>query len=139
MRALALAMVIAAATAGCETFGSRTCDRSAEGNPVIDYTGGTAEDGVYMSSPWGGELIYFPGGMHLQLEHGLGATPKWVNEYLSFDRYGTTDGGSLAQAAGNQVLVTDMNNQAIVLVNDSCVDYWILVTAGTGAQVSPGP
>jgi hypothetical protein len=136
--AFVIAMSLAAATAGCETFGSRICDRSAEANPPVRYTGGTTENGVYMSSPWDGELLYFPGGMHYELVHGLGEKPRWIQQYLSFDRYGTQDGGTLAPAAGNQAVVVSADKETIVVANDSCVDYWLLVTAGSGAP-QPGP
>jgi hypothetical protein len=137
MRALAslIVIVLAAASAGCETLVPSACDRTEEGNPPVRYTGGTTENGVYMSSPWGGELLHFPGGMHYELVHDLGATPRWINTYLSFDRYGTSDdGGTLAPSAGNQVLIQGADDMAVRVRNDSCIDYWLLVTAGTGAQ-----
>ncbi len=129
---------IAAGSLGCGRNGPLTCDRTEEGNPTLRYTEGAAVDGVYMSSPWEGELLYFPGGMHYSLEHKLGKAPRWVTSYLSFDRDGTTS-SSLAQAAGNQVVILDVDDTAITLANDSCVEYWLLVTAGSGAEVSPPP
>ena len=121
---------------GCEK--ALTCDRSAEGNPTIRYTEGEAKDGVYMSSPWEGELLYFPGGTHYALEHKLGVEPRWITSYLAFDRDGTKASG-LAQAAGNQVIVADVNASTVTVVNDSCADYWLLVTAGSGAPPAPMP
>lgn len=132
-RALSLAIIMLAAT-GCETFQPITCDRDPEDNPEVRFTGGAAESGVYMSAPWEGELLNFPGGMRYELVHGLGAEPRWVNLYLSFERYGTSDGGKLAQAAGNQAVVTRMDATSIHVVNDSCVPYWLLVTAGVGDE-----
>jgi hypothetical protein len=129
MRTLALLTLLAALSTGCETFGSRICDRSTEANPEVTYTGGTVVDGVYMTSPWDGELLYFPGGMRYSLVHNLGLAPRSVQAYLSFDRYGTQDGGSLAQAAGNQVVITGVDTKRIEIANDSCVDYWLLVVA----------
>lgn len=140
MRRIALiaAIALAAFSAGCETFWPQTCDRSDEGNPPVRYTGGEAHDGVYLSSPWDGELLFFPGGMHYDLVHQLGSTPRWVEGYLAFDRHGTSDGGALAQAAGNQLLIAKMDDTVVRVVNDSCVDYWLLVAAGSGGQpVSP--
>ncbi len=59
-----------------------------------------------------------------------------MQAYLSFDRFGTLDGGVLAQAAGNQVEVLGFDGDAegILIANDSCVDYWLLVTAGLAAS-----
>jgi hypothetical protein len=139
---VAIAIALAAACAGCETLVPTACDRTEEGNPPVRYTGGRAAGGVYNSaedpdggsSPWGEELLHFPGGMHYELEHHLGATPRWIQAYLSFNRYGTSeDGGSLAPAAGNQVVIQGADDMVIRVANDSCVDYWLLVTAGTGA------
>ncbi|MFT3774712.1 MAG: hypothetical protein QM820_55885 [Minicystis sp.] len=138
MRApLIFAGVLAVLTAGCETFQPRICDRTEEGNPPVRYTGGTTTDGVYLSSPWNGELLSFPKGMHYDLVHGLGAEPRWIDSYLSFDRYGTAggggnDGGTLAQASGNQVVIKQVDDTIIRIANDSCADYWLLVAAGSG-------
>lgn len=141
-RAPAILFVISAALAagslGCGHNGLFTCDRSAEGNPVLRYTEGTVVGGVYMSSPWGGELLYFPGGTHYALEHKLGAAPRWVTSYLAFDRDGTKASG-LAQSAGNQVVILDVDATSVTLVNDSCADYWLLVTAGSGDEPAPPP
>jgi hypothetical protein len=128
---------LAIVAAGCERVPPAVCDRTAEGNPTVRYAEGTAEGGVYMSSPWDGELLYFPGGMRYALEHKLGAMPRWIGSYLSFSRDGTKDGGAVAMATGNQVVVLGVDATAITLANDSCVDYWLLVTAGAGEQGAP--
>jgi hypothetical protein len=143
MRTLVLlALMFGAASTGCETVRAATCDPRAPNPDVVAYDGGEAMSCVYMSStppdagatPWEGELLFFPGAMHYKLAHHLGCTPQWVQTYLSFDRYGTRDNGSLAQSAGNQVVILGMDETTIVLANDSCVDYWLLVSAG----VDPG-
>ena len=141
MRAAALSLLAALAAAGstgCETFGPRTCDTSLAGNPPVTFTGGQAQGGVYMSSPWVGELLSFPGGQRYSLVHGLGSTPAWVQSYLSFDQLGTQDGGTLAPATGNQVEIVSVDDTAIGVANESCTDYWLLVVAGTGTA-PPGP
>src|SRR5262249_48298908 len=122
---------------GCDRVPPAVCDRSAEGNPVVRYSEGTGMNGVYMSSAWEGELLFFPGGMRYALEHKLAATPRWLVSCLSFSREGTRDGGTLAQDAGNQVVVLGVDATAITVANDSCVDYWLLVTAGAGDQGAP--
>jgi hypothetical protein len=138
---LAVAAALALGAAGCETFSPLTCDRSPEGNPLVSYTDGKVTDGVYATSAWdgtpttsasNGELLYFPGGMRYSLVHHLPARPQWVLSYLSFDEHGTLDGGGLAQAAGNQVVIQGIDDNAIRLANDSCVEYWLRVTAGAG-------
>jgi hypothetical protein len=124
------AMVIAAAAAGCETLAPHACDPSPADNPEQTFDGGAAINGVYMSSPWDGELLNFPGGMHYVLRHHLDGPPTWVQPYLSFDEFGTRDGGALGQAVGNQVEILGVDCETIEISNDSCVDYWLLLTAG---------
>jgi len=138
MRARAAIVVLACApiALGCDRVPAAVCD-SDEGNPVIRYTEGTVVNDVYMSSPWDGELLYFPGGMRYALEHKLGDTPRWIEAYLSFSRGGTKDGGALAQAAGNQAVIVGVDATAITVKNDSCAEYWLLVTAGVGDRGAP--
>jgi hypothetical protein len=138
--ALALAASTAALTSlGCGPVGPLTCDRTAQDNPTVKYTEGTVANGVYMTSGWTGELLYFPGGQHYALEHKLGGVPRWISSYLSFDATGATDGGMIAPAAGNQVVILGVNDQVITVANDSCVDYWLLVAAGSGDTTAPPP
>ncbi|MFO0588657.1 MAG: hypothetical protein U0441_13995 [Polyangiaceae bacterium] len=123
--------------------GPETCDRSIKLNPPVRYTGGIVEGGVYMTSAWDGDLLYFPGGMHYELVHDLGATPRMIEAYVGFDPHGTrdfdadttTDEGvvSLGIASGNQVELLDVTDQHILLRNAECVDYWLLVVASAGA------
>ena len=133
MRTLA-ALALALAVTGCETFQPITCDRDPESNPEVTFTGGESANGVYESAPWDGELLNFPGGMRYEIVHDLGREPTWVELYLSFDRYGTTDGGKVAQAAGNQAVVVGADRSSIHVVNDTCVAYWVRVVAGTGPR-----
>lgn len=131
----ALAVALALACAGCETFEPLTCDRSPEANPEIAYTGGVTTGGAYTSAAADGELLQFDGGARFALQHGLGAAPAWVEIWLSFDRYGTSaDGGKIAQAAGNQAVITGLDGDAIHIANDSCAPYYVMVTAGLGPR-----
>jgi hypothetical protein len=124
---------------GCNVLNSigPNCDRSAANNEPAKYTEGKTENGVYMTSPWAGELLWFPGGMRYELPHGLGATPHFVQAWLSFDQCGTKT-STVAQASGNQAEVRVVDQDKLVIVNGSCVDYWLLVVAGTGTS-EPGP
>lgn len=145
---VATAVALAASCLGCgllSGIGPANCDRTEEANPPILYTEGTAEGGVYMSAAWDAseatpqaerELLYFPGGMHYEIEHKLGEAPRWVEAYLSFDRFGT-ETGSLAPAAGNQTEIHDVNAETVTIVNASCVEYWLLVVAGAGETTVP--
>jgi len=71
------------------------------------------------------------------LNHHLGCTPDWVNPWVSFDEFATTNGGSLAPAAGNQVLIEGADATTIHVANDSCVDYYLLVIAGANCASCP--
>jgi hypothetical protein len=126
-------------SAGCNVINSigPNCDRSAANNEPIIYTQGTTENGVYMSSPWAGELLWFPGGMRYEINPGLTETPRFVDLWLSFDHCGTRD-STVALAAGNQAEVREISKDKLVIVNGSCSDYWLLVVAGTGAD-APSP
>jgi hypothetical protein len=142
-RLATLVVVLAAAgSAGCETFGKQPCDTSAQGNPTVTYTGGTTANGVYMSSSWSGPLLYWPGGQHYSLVHGLGVTPSWIQAYVSFDEggvgadggvdAGVSGGGSLATATGNDAEIVGVDATSIQIANDTCAGYWLLVVAGAG-------
>ncbi|WP_437937971.1 hypothetical protein [Sorangium sp. So ce341] len=122
----------AALAAGCAP--SR-CDRSASANPPVEFTEATPAGGIYETSAPDGELLYFPGGMRYALKHGLGARPRWHQVYLSFESDGTRRGGTLAHAAGNQAEVTCVDDQHLIVMNDSCSEYWLRVVAG-GADVA---
>jgi hypothetical protein len=148
LRATVLAACAAIAGCGPDSYnpGPETCDRSEEGNPPVLYTDGTTENGIYMTSDWDGQLLWFPGGMHYALEHDLPEEPRFFQAYLSFDRYGTSedgDPGTIALASGTQVELvrfeeeteeeTMVVHRRMVVRNADCVDYWLLVVAGTGA------
>ncbi|HVY46920.1 MAG TPA: hypothetical protein VHB21_13625 [Minicystis sp.] len=142
-RALALFALAPAALAlgGCDSF-PLGCDRNPKDNPKIRYVGGTTEGGVYMTSPYDGPLLDFPGGIRYELVHQLGAKPAWIDAYLSFDRWGvrgeggnpTGGGASVAPAAGNQVEIEAVDEHSIVVTNGACPEYWLLVVAGTGPR-----
>ncbi len=124
---------------GCDVItsvGPKSCDRSSKTNPPSTYSDGTAEGGIYASSPWDRDLLYFPGGMQIRLEHKLGAVPRSWQAYLAFDETGIK-GGPLATAAGNQVELVSIDDQAITVRNGSCADYWLLVTAELASAAPP--
>jgi hypothetical protein len=136
----AVASAAAAAASGCDivtSVGPRTCDREEEDNPPVPYRGGTVDGGIYQSSPWDKDLIWFPGGMQVRFEHGLGAMPRSWTAYLSFEPNGTQGGGSMAPAAGNQVELVEMDDEALTVRNSSCAEYYLLVTAQVTAAPAP--
>ena len=137
--AIAFAVATTAIAAGCETFVPHMCDRSDQDNPWLEYDGGTttcAADGgstdcVYQTSPYDGEWLLYKGGMRYELYHGLGTTPTQPPTVsLSFDEHGTGGaGGGFAPSAGDQSMIEGVDATVIRLVNNSCVDYFVRVTA----------
>jgi hypothetical protein len=135
--AVAALSTIALGVSSCLTdIGPATCDRSAEGNPPILYTDGKVEGGVYMTSPWTGPLLYWPGGMRYKLPHGLGGVPGWWQAWLAFDEHGTTS-ATLAPAAGDQVQLVSEDAESLVVANGTCSEYWLLITAGAPGTSPP--
>jgi hypothetical protein len=136
--------VLGLGSAGCGNplgIGPDTCDRSLKNNPPIVYSDGTIVNGAYQTSDWGGEWLYFPGGMHYRLEHKLGASPTWVVPYLSFADHGIgsgvdadggeADGGIAAVGAGDPFGVIGSDDTYLTVVNATCVTYFLRVVAGT--------
>jgi hypothetical protein len=125
---------------GCNVINSigPGCDRSEASNKPIPYDEANPESGLYMSSPWAGELLWFPGGTRYEIRHKLGVSPQFVQLWLSFDQCGTKT-STVALAAGNQAEARDIDHEKIIVVNGSCSDYWLLVVAGTGANSPPLP
>lgn len=130
-----VASVVVVLSAGAGSFAcSPACDASDEANTPTLHDGGTAVNGVYVSSSSHGGLLDFPGGKRYDLFHHLGFEPIQVQLYWSFSEsgIGTTDQidrSSLTPAAGNSASIQLKNDQFIRVKNDSCVDYALLVAA----------
>lgn len=115
-------------------LGPAGCEVDVADVTPIHYAEGTAEGGIYMSSPWEGELLALRGGAVLVLEHHLGVVPRSIQAWVALaDGAGGAPGvGPLAPAAGNQVELIDVTDTAITVHNSTCSDYWLLVTADAG-------
>jgi hypothetical protein len=138
--------VLGLALLGCNEvsgLGPAICDRSWEKNPPVEYVEGVAEDGVYQSSPWDGELLWYPGGARYRLVHHLPEAPRLVQGWVGFVEGGLAGAagapvvdaasGALAPAAGDQFELLAVDEEAVVVHNGSCSDYWLLVTAAISA------
>jgi hypothetical protein len=133
-RTLAL-LAVAAAGAACSNF-STSCDTNDNGNPPDKYAGGTVNNGIYMSSPWTGEMLWFPGGKAYDIEHKLGCVPAVVELTESFSPDGLKNEGSVAPCAGNMCLILKVDETVIRIKNDTCSDFYVRVTA-TGCESLP--
>jgi hypothetical protein len=142
-RAIAFASLAVSAAflaSACDVFtsvGPKSCDSDPKDNRPTTYDQGTVTNGIYMSSPWTGPLLYFPGGMKYQIKHHLGTTPQAWNAYLSFSEDGLKS-DTVSQAAGNEVEVTYMDPDHMDVLNETCSDFWLLVTAQATAVPQPG-
>ena len=118
-----------AAVGGCGQFGP-ACDTSDNSNPATPYEDGTARDGTYMTSPWTGRLLLFEGGKRFDLHHKLGCTPRHIDMYESFNEQGLA-AGTVAPCAGNMCELQRVDQTGILVKNDTCSDFYLLVVASS--------
>lgn len=133
---LAALMLAFASATGCAC--APTCNTFPEDDQPVTYAGGATSGDVYMSSPWTGPLLEFPGGMQYTLEHHLGAAPQWIESYLAFSDDGVGGGGAIAQAAGNEATVVGADTATITVANTTCSSFFVLVVAGISAPRPSG-
>jgi hypothetical protein len=118
---IALALALALASGGC----GGTCDISDEGNSPEVFAGGATAKGSYASSPRLGPMLHFPGGKQYQLLHQLGHMPLEPTVFFAFN---ATD-DRVSPCAGNSCVIRCWDDQMIWVKNDTCTEFWILVTA----------
>ena len=134
---LALAALIAVGPSGCQ---SQCGDNDDE--PIL-YTDGTveltAQGRVYMSTPYDGTWLHFPARRRFLLRHGLGTSSYSVDAYLSFHpRPLEKGGGGLSAPAGNEVIVERLTEDELVVKNDTCSEFYLLVRLeASGAAHEP--
>jgi hypothetical protein len=112
--------------AGC----GPTCDTS--GQAPIRYTGGITRGTFYMTTDWEGPWLYFPPGRTYDLVHGL----KNVATTEAFVAFSATplptnhdEDGNMSESPGNQTVFEQVNDDFIRVRNDTCSDFYLLVTA----------
>lgn len=74
----------------------------------------------YATSPISGPYVYFPSGIRLDLQHGLGKEPVFVDFWVSFN-----ETGELTPSAGNQSIMLARDAESILVKNDSCEDFYL--------------
>ncbi len=89
---------------------------------------------VYQSAPPGGPRDAFPAKTTLHFVHNLGFTPEFRQSFVSF----TAENSNLSESAGNQSEWLCVDDQEFVVRNDTCQDFYIVVSAyGSGTQHAP--
>ena len=75
----------------------------------------------------------FPAGRRLALVHGLRETPIELRSYLGFKEHPFPESGEgfVAESAGNQVLIEDVNDEFIRVRNDTCEHFYLRIVAST--------
>jgi hypothetical protein len=142
---LAVALIVALLSCtGCSSVSS--CNRDEDTIDVDGYVNpdrtvfssvepaGRAADGGTLSND---ELemlppyTYFPANRIVRFNVGLIDVPTDINVYLSFS---PQRDATVAPCAGNQCLIRSFNKDHIVLRNDTCSEFWVLLTASTSAM-----
>jgi hypothetical protein len=124
---LSAAIALVVASPGCEVLLGTCGDELADTGPAR-YTDGTTQDGVYRSSSWDPEdLVELAPGQLIRFEHGLGAEPTSFQVYVAASRTG--DGAKLVLAAGNEVELIAIDDEAITIKNGTCSDLFMLMVA----------
>ena len=113
---------------------TQNCPRESEDTPKR-YTGGnTSPDRTYYeTNDWKESFVDFPAGRRLALVHGLRETPIELRSYLAFDAHPFPQNGAgfVAESAGNQVLIEDVNDEFIRVRNDTCEHFYLRIVAST--------
>jgi len=104
------------------------CDTTDAANPPQRFEGGTVtgtETLYYTTSDWRTGLLPFPGGKRYELVHHLGFAPTHVSVYVSF----AEQNEPLTPCSGNTCVLQAVRDDAIIVKNDTCSEFWIRVVA----------
>jgi len=131
----ALAALLVASLSAC----TQSCPRESNDAPKR-YTDGTtsADRTYYETNAWKAGFVDFPAGRRIALVHGLRDVPIELRSYLAFDEhpFPTNGNGFVAESAGNQVLIEDVNDEYVQVRNDTCEHFFLRLVASTVS--SPG-
>lgn len=116
---------------GCSSLGN--CP---DGMPDITVDTGTTDHaaGTYQSTPIWGPRVAFPAKTTMHFVHDLGFSPEIMQSFVSF----RAEGSDASENAGNQALWKCVDDKEFVVRNDTCQDFYIVVSAyGSGTQHAP--
>jgi hypothetical protein len=106
------------------------------GKPDITVeTGRTNLDArTYQSAPFNGPRDAFPAMTTMHFMHRLGFTPEFMESFVSF----LAENSSASENAGNQAEWVCVDDDEFVVRNDTCQDFYIVVSAyGSGTEHAP--
>ena len=122
-------------TSGC-IASCPTVDRYYERGETLIAPNGA---GVYETSPSDGAFLPFEGGTVWHLHHGLGRVPTSVQVYTSFaENPNQTFAGGSSPGAGNETLVLDVDDQNVVVKNDTCSGFYLRVVVTADVPLDAG-
>lgn len=126
-------------------FGAAGCGPtcSTSGQKPIRYTDGVHPTPTsYLSTPWTGPWLYFPPGRTYDLVLGLGGTPSQYVAYVAFSATPVPTShdadGNWSQSAGNQTIFEQVNSDFLRVRNDTCSEFYLLVSAVGPAATDGG-
>jgi hypothetical protein len=133
---LLCALAVLVSGSGCQT----SCSNAETGGPEEFHGGSTDATGsVYESAPWNGNYLLFRPQKRYQLFHGLRGTPSVVQAWLGFSSapLGGAGRGNISEGAGNEAIVEAVNDQFVVLRNDTCETFYLRVVASNPVESLP--
>ena len=121
--------------AGCDVVTGACVDDLSDEQP-FEYRAGSTEEGIYRSSSWEPDAwVDFPPGASIRFEHELGTTPAMWQAYVATSREGLGD--RLVLASGSEVELVAIDDQAIVVRNATCADFFVVLVALGTAPPTP--
>lgn len=124
-------LLIAGLCASCSELHNCPTGKS---DRTIDTGSTDKEARVYQSAPPWGPRDEFPAKTTLHFAHNLGFTPEVRQSFVSF----AAENSNSSENAGNQGEWLCIDDEEFVVRNDTCQDFYIVVSAyGSGAQHSP--
>jgi len=93
------------------------------GSADLPTSAGVDDRGHWQSSAWDQDWIEYPGNTTLNMEHGLGRTPRAVLVYVSF----SPDGFGAGLAAGDAARVVAADDQHVAIQNATRENFFVRV------------
>jgi hypothetical protein len=112
---------------------SSSCPREDEDARPFNGGNTSADRTVYETNGWHDDFVDFPAGRRLALMHGLAQAPIEVRSYLAFSKDPLPDHGRgvVAESAGNQVLIQNVDEDSVDVRNDTCEHFYLRLVAST--------